>query len=138
MRSNKTLASLAAAILFAAAGITASAHEGHHHPDKGPHGGQLVMTGAYHYEMVVRPGEIDLYVLDGKLQALPLHGMEGTLQIQSADKAVQNVKLSPAEGHFKAAADVGPAKSFIAVATLKIGGQETVGRFRHAAGGQKE
>ena len=139
MKSTKIVASIIMAIFFAMPATLVSSHEGQdHHADKGPHGGEIVMTGNYHYEMIVKPGGIDLYVLDANLKALPVKGIEGNLQIQSANNVSKNVTLVPIGDYFKAAIDLGTEKSFIANAILKIDGKENVGRFRHASKEQVE
>ena len=132
MKSIKIVTAVLVGIFFAVSGSIVSAHEGHdHHQEKGPHAGEIVMVGSYHYEMLVKPAEIDLYVLDKKLQTLPLKGIEGSLQLQLANNVNKEIPLIPVGDYFKAAVDLGAVKSFIAVATLKIDGKENVGRFRH-------
>lgn len=91
------------------------------------------MTGEYHYEMLVKLGEIDLYVMDAKMNELPLKGMEGTLLVQLPDGTKKSLTLEPTGDYFKATIDLGPATHFIASAALKIDGKENVGRFRHAS-----
>lgn len=134
MKVTKVVVEVLMAVFFTASSTFAFAHEGHdHHADKGPHGGEIVMTGSYHYEMIVKLGEIDLYVLDAKMHPLPLKGMEGSLLIQLADHTIKETSLLPAGDYFKAAVDLDVEKNFVAAATLKIDGKETVGHFRHAS-----
>lgn len=134
MKITKALIVAITAISLTLLGAFAFAHEGHdHHMKNGPHGGEIAMTGPYHFEMLVKPGEIDLYVLDAKMNILPLKGMEGTLAVKLADQTSKNVALTPAGDYFKAVADLGAQKNFIALATIKIDGKENVGRFRHSS-----
>ncbi|MBI2067122.1 MAG: hypothetical protein HYT77_03835 [Deltaproteobacteria bacterium] len=110
------------------AGSVATAQE---HAHKSPHGGQVITVGSYHYEMLVKPGEINLYVLDGKLATLPLKGMEGRLLLQLPDKTKKEVTLQPDGEHLKGAVDLGSTTSFIAIATVKIDGKPNAGRFSY-------
>lgn len=130
---NITLVVMMSAFLILS-GSVVTAHEGHEHlMTKAPHGGEIVMVGDYHYEMLIKPGEIDLYVFDGKLNPLPLKGMEGSLVIKSAESTSKNIPFEPAGDYFKAAVDVSSMKSFIAIVTITINGKANEGRFRHSS-----
>lgn len=102
------------------------------HAHAAPHGGQVITVGSYHYEMLVKPGEIQLYVLDEHLKTLPIKDMQGTLLVQFPDKTKKNVNLEPAGEYFRAVVETGPAKSFIAIASVAIAGKTQTGRFSHS------
>lgn len=128
MRTKKTLITAA---LVAAGFITVSLSIAQEHAHKAPHGGQVITVGSYHYEFLVKPGEIDIYVLDGKENVLSPKGMEGTLIVQLPDKTKKELKLELAGDYFKAAIDTASLQSFIAIATIKIDGKPNVGRFSY-------
>jgi len=130
MTIKKTIL-LLVVILFV--GTTARVLQAQEHAHESPHGGQVTTVGKYHYEMVVKPGEILIYVLGDNMKTLPLKGMEGTLLVQLPDKTRKTIKLETAGESFKAAFDAGSVESFIAIATIKIEGKSNVGRFTYQA-----
>ncbi len=126
MKSTRVATIAVLVAVFFMTGFMAMAQE---HAHKSPHGGQVITVGSYHYEFLVNPGEIDIYVLDGKENVLPPKGMEGTLLIQLPDKTKKNVTLEPTGDYFKASLDTSAVGSFIAITTIKINGKPNVGRF---------
>jgi hypothetical protein len=61
---------------------------------KAPHGGQLRMAGPYHLELVVKPGEVKVYVTDHGDTKISTQGARGSVTLLSAkQKAI--VKLAP-------------------------------------------
>jgi hypothetical protein len=59
-----------------------------------PHGGQMRMAGPYHYELVVAPGELRVYLSDHADQPVPSQGVSGNAVVLSGGKAT--VPLAPA------------------------------------------
>jgi hypothetical protein len=62
---------------------------------KTPHGGQLRMAGAMHYELVVRPNEITVYVTDHADSKQDTKGASGTATLLSG-RTKASIKLEPA------------------------------------------
>lgn len=77
---------------------------------RGPHGGQVQDIGAYHGELLVRDGELTLFLFDHRDQALDARGASGTAVIL-AGGAQHSVTFAPrpdgaalvAQGDFRAA-----------------------------------
>ena len=65
---------------------------------KTPHGGQLRMAGALHYELVVRPNEITVYVTDHADNKQDTKGASGTATLLSG-RTKASIKLEPAGGN---------------------------------------
>ena len=65
-----------------------------------PHGGQVRAVGPYHLELVVKEGELVLYVTDHAGQEIKTDGGEGKASIQQ-DKAGSKitVKLEPSQNN---------------------------------------
>ena len=67
---------------------------------KGPHGGQIVLSGSHRFEMVVGDTHFETYVMNLKKQVLPLKGVTGTATIHSDnDKKTDNVSLTVSGDH---------------------------------------
>jgi len=60
-----------------------------------PHDGQLRMAGMQHYELVVKPNAVTVYLTDHAGTKIPSSGATGTATILSG-KYKANVKLTPA------------------------------------------
>jgi hypothetical protein len=70
------------------------------HGQKGPHGGQMLLSGAHRFELVVHDANFDVYVLSMKKQVLPLKGVSGSAIVHSNnDKKADNVSLSVSGDH---------------------------------------
>lgn len=61
-----------------------------------PHGGQLRMVGVQHYELVVKPNEVTVYLTDHAGAKLATKGASGTATVLSG-KTKASVKLLPTE-----------------------------------------
>lgn len=61
-----------------------------------PHGGQLRMVGMQHYELVVKPNEVTVYLTDHAGTKLGSKGATGTATVLSG-KTKTSVKLLPTE-----------------------------------------
>lgn len=67
---------------------------------RGPHGGQMALSGSHRFEMVVRDSQFEVYVLNMKKQVLPLKGVSGSATIHSNnDKKTDNVGLNVSGDH---------------------------------------
>lgn len=60
-----------------------------------PHGGQMRMAGLYHFELVVKPGELTVYVTDHGDQPIATDGASGSATLLAGGQRSQ-IKLSPA------------------------------------------
>lgn len=60
-----------------------------------PHGGQLRMAGMYHYELVVKPKEVKVYLTDHAGTKQPSKDASGTAIVLSGKNRVV-IKLAPA------------------------------------------
>ncbi|BBL34093.1 hypothetical protein Nstercoris_00322 [Nitrosomonas stercoris] len=75
----------------------------HAHLDavKGPHGGQLVTAGHYHYELLAKDGELRLYVTDHNNHKILTQGGSGKANIFDKDgNKITSVELLPIFGNF--------------------------------------
>ncbi len=59
-----------------------------------PHGGQLRMAGMQHYELVVKPNEVMVYLTDHAGTKQPSKGASGTATVLSG-KSKATIKLAP-------------------------------------------
>ena len=62
-----------------------------------PHGGQVRMTGPYHYELVVREGVLRVYLADHADQPVSSQGVSGTAVVLRGGKV--SIPLTPAGEH---------------------------------------
>ena len=108
-------------VLFAMA--MAIAQAAHAHTDEyldtqtAPHGGQLRMTGAYHYELVAKNNELTIYLTDHGGTNVASAGAKGSATILSS-KGKTKIQLAPAgenilrgTGQFEAVPDMKVAVS---------------------------
>ncbi len=61
----------------------------------GHHGGEVQDAGPYHFELVAKPNELTLYVLDGAGKPVQAKGAKGTATVLTG-KAKAAVDLAPA------------------------------------------
>ena len=95
-----------AAIALAAAslaGAPANAHTDDYFDSlKSPHGGQMRMSGPYHFELVASPGSIVVYVSDHANNTIMTAGAKGVATV-TTDHRSQKAALLPAGGNMLAA-----------------------------------
>lgn len=87
------LSALALALIFSQGALAHS--EEYLDTQTAPHGGQLRMAGAYHYELVVKPNEVTVYLTDHAGTKQPSKGASGTATVLSG-KSKAAIKLAPA------------------------------------------
>lgn len=89
-----------------------------------PHGGQLRMAGMQHYELVVKPNEVTVYLTDHAGTKLDSKGVTGTATVLSGkDKA--SVKLLPTEDNvLKGTSKFGLAPDMKVVVSIALPGQD--------------
>ncbi|MBI5473569.1 MAG: hypothetical protein HY961_14615 [Ignavibacteriae bacterium] len=128
MKRIAFIATLAAGLLTVGLTGRLSAQEKEHH-HKAPHGGLVVTVGKdYHFELVVKEKELNLYVLDAKEKALSVKDVSGDIVVLMG-KEKKTMKLSPSGDFLKASGDFTKAEKFTAVATVKLRGKNETGRF---------
>lgn len=95
-----------------------------------PHGGQLRMVGQYHYELVVKAGEVSVYVTDHGGNKIATDGARGTATLLSS-KGKASVKLAPAgDNQVKGAGKFELAPDMKVVVSLALAGEPAQqGRF---------
>jgi Heavy metal binding domain len=111
---KKLLALLATGLLLAPAAYAQHDHAAHgathgaaqageSHAHKAPHGGMVRTAGDYHIEVVAAPGQLTVYLLDGKEGITANKGVTGTATVQTTDNKSATVTLTPAgDEHFVA------------------------------------
>jgi hypothetical protein len=67
------------------------------HDAKGTHGGRIADAGAYHVEMVVKSGTVDVFISDASEKPVAASGFKGTAILIAGGKS-QRVVLAPVEG----------------------------------------
>lgn len=88
-----------------------------------PHGGQLRMVGIYHYELVVKPNEVTVYLTDHAGTKISSNGAAGTATVLSG-KAKASVKLQPAgDNVLKGAGKFDLAPDMKVVVSIALPGQ---------------
>jgi hypothetical protein len=94
-----------------------------------PHGGQVRAAGPYHLELIVKDGELVLYVTDHAGQEIKTDGGEGKANIQQ-DKTGSKitVKLEPAQNNmFKGSCDSQINPETVIVVFVKLPEQDAYG-----------
>lgn len=105
-------------------GQASYAHEGHEHVDKAQHQGQVMVVGNYHWELVVKPDHLEVYVMDTSLKTLPVKGISGKILLQVG--AQKSTLPLTAAGNFLKATYALKAKSYIAAVTLTMADKKTL------------
>ena len=101
---------------------------GHSHAS--PHGGQVVTVGEdLHFELGLMGETFALWVLDSKLQTLPLTSMEASLTVQRPDGSTEDVPLSAMGEHFMALSAVENSGGATVLAQVSIEGRARIARF---------
>ena len=91
---------------------------------KAPHGGQLRMAGAYHFELVLSPKQVTIYVTDHAGTAVKTEGAQGSVVIlANKQKASLELKAS-GENALQASGDYETSPDMKAVVSVQIKGQE--------------
>ena len=87
----------------AAHGDKPAATPGESHAHKAPHGGMVRTAGDYHIEVVAKPGQLTVYLLDGKEGVTANKGVTGSATVQTTDNKSATMTLTPAgDEHFVA------------------------------------
>lgn len=96
-----------------------------------PHGGQLLMAGPFHLELIAKDNELTLYITDHGNKPIQAAGGEGKANIIIADGKdgkKQSVKLEPVFGNMmKAKGDFKVTPETAIAVLLAIPGYETQG-----------
>ncbi|MEW6611159.1 MAG: hypothetical protein ACOY5C_06525 [Pseudomonadota bacterium] len=94
---------------------------------QGAHGGQLRAVGLYHMELVVRNGELQVWMTDHGNQPQSTAGAEGTATVVGPGGRIL-VKLSPTGEHGLAGKDarIQPSQDLRVIVTVAMKGQQPV------------
>ncbi len=89
-----------------------------------PHGGQLRMAGAFHFELVVTATALQIYVTDHAGKAVSTQGASGNaIALGKAGK--QTIALSPrGENGLEGSGTFDPAQALKAVVTISLPGHD--------------
>ncbi|MEN9848495.1 MAG: hypothetical protein RL368_1235 [Pseudomonadota bacterium] len=91
---------------------------------KSPHGGQVRMAGAYHFELVLSPKQVTIYVTDHAGMAVKTEGAQASVVIL-ANKQKVSLELKVAgENSLQASGDYPTSPEMKAVVSIQIKGQE--------------
>jgi len=89
-----------------------------------PHGGQLRMAGGSHYELVVKPDAIQVFVTDHAGNATSVKGAKGTATV-IAGLQKQNITLLPKDANLlEGVGKFDPTKPVKAIVNIQLSGQE--------------
>jgi hypothetical protein len=99
------------------------------HRHQSPHGGQMVSTGSYHFELVAHEGEIHLYAFSQGMTPLPVKDLTGSIEILVPGQETRRVELQPGSDALDAKLDLIGVRKLIAVVTLIIDGKAQAARF---------
>lgn len=90
----------------------------------GVHGGQLRMAGPSHYEMIVTPAALQIYVTDHANNPTPVQGATGNAMVVNG-KNKQQVSLTPkTDNLLEGAGTFVPGEPTKAVVKIQLPGQE--------------
>jgi|1048.fasta_scaffold143203_1 hypothetical protein len=122
---SKLTAALLASFIFHLPAVAGPGHD--HGKDHKPMNGGLFFQAAYDYELVVKDGEVKLFVTDhGK--PVSLAGASAKLSILEGVKKT-DIDLMPSGVFFSAKTGLKPVSGAKAVVQVKIGGKSSTARF---------
>lgn len=102
------------------------------HGQKGPHGGQMLLSGAHRFEMVVGASDFRIYVMSMKKQVLPLHGVTGSVTVHSNnDKKTDEVHLDVEGDHLVGKLNLKKLGKAEVHAKIKVDGKEATMAFEY-------
>jgi len=89
-----------------------------------PHGGQLRMAGGSHYELVVMPDKLQVYVTDHAGTAIPVKDAKGSAIVMAGSQK-QNITFEPKNDNLlEGAGKFDPSQPLKAVVNIQMSGQE--------------
>jgi hypothetical protein len=80
-------------------GFSQESMKGHSHEKAQGHGGSVVMTKNYHFEVAFKPDAIAVYLYDGSQNALPLKNVTGEVSLKFKNGDTRTLKLKAAEAY---------------------------------------
>jgi hypothetical protein len=102
------------------------------HGAKGPHGGQMLLSGSHRFEMVVGASNFTIYVMDMKKQVLPLQAVSGSATVHSNnDKDTNDVPLVVEGDHLVGKLDLKKLGKAEVHAKIKVDGKEATMAFEY-------
>lgn len=119
-----------AVLLLVGVQMSVMAGPGHDHgKDHKPMHGGLFHQAAHDYELVIKDGEVRLYVTDHG-NVVNLAGASAKLTVLEGSQKTE-VQLKPTGAHFSGQFAKTPGKGARAVVQLKIGGESSTARFKY-------
>ena len=104
--------------------VAVSAHDDAYlDQQKSPHGGQLRMAGAYHFELVLAPKQVTVYVTDHAGTAVKTEGAQGSVVILANQKKASLELKAATANSLQASGDYEISPDMKAVVSVKIKGQ---------------
>lgn len=130
IRIGKQLVKAALAALLVVSPPAAFA-QGHGHSHASAHGGQIQKIGVYEAELVVKGGDMMLYVVDEKDEKVDATKFSATAVVLAKGNEQKTVELKPANDNMLSGrADFAVEGKFRATVTLRSGSTE-IGKGRY-------
>ncbi len=106
------------------------------HQHAAPHGGQLVSTGRYHLEIVIKEHQtVQVYIYDDSLQPMAVQAQQATLYLRLPGNKRQTLTLearvSRTASYFTAIADLQDVHTFEAALRISLDGEPRNLRFTY-------
>lgn len=89
----------------------------------GPHGGQLRMAGPSHYEMVITPSAVQIYVTDHANTPTPVSGATGSAMLVNGKNKLQVTLTQKGENLLEGAGTFLTAEPTKAAVKIQLSGQ---------------
>lgn len=90
----------------------------------GAHGGQLRMAGGSHFEMVVKPDALQIFVTDHAGNATPLAGGSGSATVLSGSTSQKITLVPKGDNLLEGPGTFAPGQATKAVVKIQMSGQE--------------
>lgn len=92
---------------------------------KAPHGGQLKMAGPYHLELVVKPGEVQVYITNHGDTKIASQGGKGSATVLSGKKKSVVTLIPAGENLMQGKGDFSLAPDMKVVVSVVLPGQSS-------------
>ncbi|MFY9308236.1 MAG: hypothetical protein WAQ28_04215 [Bacteroidia bacterium] len=134
---RNTIKSIVLIALMLTAGTTLSLAQ-EHHAHGSPHGGIVQSAGDYHIELLVKDGNMTVYLLDANEKTVPNKGVTGKATIMFTDKTSVTVDLT-ASGTDGFSVKNDKAASYTScVITFKVADKTATTKFKAAKAGENK
>lgn len=134
---RNTIKSIAAIALMLMAGATISLAQEHH--DHGsPHGGIVQSAGDYHIELLVKGGNMTVYLLDANEKTVPNKGVSGKATLMFTDKTSTTLDLTVSGADGFSVKNDKAALYTSCVITFKVADKTATTKFKAAKADEKK